>query len=82
MTDTDFIGYARECTRLAWLTNDQDLREQLFQMARNWMAEAISEARESISAQLSDIHYTVIDTRTVIGESRDLMRRVDTLLER
>jgi hypothetical protein len=41
--DEECIGYARECVRLAGLTKDQVLREQLLDMARNWMAEAMHE---------------------------------------
>jgi hypothetical protein len=42
-TDEECVDYARECVRLAGLANDQELREQLLQMARNWMAEAMHE---------------------------------------
>ena len=42
-TDEECVGYARECVRLAGLATDQELREQLLQMARNWMAEAMQE---------------------------------------
>jgi hypothetical protein len=42
-TDEECVGYARECVRLAGLATDQDLREHLLQMARNWMAEAMHE---------------------------------------
>jgi hypothetical protein len=31
-------SYARECVRLAGLTEDPQLREALMQMAREWMA--------------------------------------------
>jgi hypothetical protein len=40
VTDEECVGYARECERLATLCSDQEVREQLLQMARNWMAEA------------------------------------------
>ena len=41
-TDEQCVGYARECVRLAGLAaNNQELRDQLLQMARNWMAEAM-----------------------------------------
>ena len=42
-TDEECVDYARECVRLAGLATDQELREQLLQMARNWMAEAMHE---------------------------------------
>jgi hypothetical protein len=41
--DEECVDYARECVRLAGLATDQELREQLLQMARNWMAEAMHE---------------------------------------
>jgi hypothetical protein len=43
--DEECIGYARECVRLAGLTQDQQLREQLLNMAREWMATAMHERR-------------------------------------
>jgi hypothetical protein len=42
-TDEECVGYARECVRLAGLATDYELQEQLLQMARNWMAEAMHE---------------------------------------
>jgi hypothetical protein len=41
--DEECVEYARECVPLARLTTDHELREQLLQMARNWMAEAMHE---------------------------------------
>lgn len=47
---------ARECVRLARVTDDPDLRHELFVIARQWMALAIEEedrhqnARTSLSA--------------------------------
>ena len=35
--------YARECVRFAQLANKPELREQLLQMAREWMAAAMGE---------------------------------------
>jgi hypothetical protein len=42
-TDEECVGYARECVRLAGLCTDQEVRDQLLEMARNWMAEAMHE---------------------------------------
>ena len=42
-SDKDIEGYARECVRLAQLTTDPQVRERLFQMAREWMALAMQE---------------------------------------
>jgi hypothetical protein len=42
-TEEECVEYARECVRLAGLTTDYELQEQLLQMARNWMAEAMHE---------------------------------------
>jgi hypothetical protein len=42
-SDNAFEGYARECVRIAQLTTDPHIREQLFQMAREWMAVAMRE---------------------------------------
>lgn len=35
---------ARECVRLARMTDDAELRNELFKMARDWMAVATEEA--------------------------------------
>jgi hypothetical protein len=37
---------ARECVHLARLTDDPDLRNELFKMARDWMAVAMQEQQE------------------------------------
>jgi hypothetical protein len=42
--DTDMEDYARDCVRLAGLTDNQQLREQLLQLAREWMAASMGEA--------------------------------------
>ena len=42
-TYEECVGYAREWVRLAGLITDQDLREQLFNMARDWLAAAMDE---------------------------------------
>jgi hypothetical protein len=39
--DNECEGYARECVRLAGLAKDQQLRDQLLNMAREWMAAAM-----------------------------------------
>jgi hypothetical protein len=43
--DKEVEGYARDCVWLAELTDDPEIREQLFQMAREWMAAAMHEER-------------------------------------
>jgi hypothetical protein len=42
-SDQEMESYARECVRLAQLTDDSNIREQLLQMAREWMAAAMHE---------------------------------------
>jgi hypothetical protein len=42
-SDQEMESYARECVRLAQLTDDPNIREQLRQMAREWMATAMHE---------------------------------------
>jgi hypothetical protein len=44
-SDQELEGYARECVRLAHLTSDPHIREQLFEMARAWMAAAMREEK-------------------------------------
>jgi hypothetical protein len=36
-TDNEFVDYARECVRLAGLTQDPQIRDQLLSMAGEWM---------------------------------------------
>ena len=43
VTDKECEHYARECVRLAELTKDPQLRDQLLNMAREWMALAMHE---------------------------------------
>jgi hypothetical protein len=40
-SDEDCVSCARECVRLAELTDEQEVREQLFALARDWMAAAM-----------------------------------------
>jgi len=44
-SDREMEEYARECVRLAQLADDQQVREQLLQMAREWMAAAMREEK-------------------------------------
>jgi len=44
-SDKDCEECARECVRLANLTTDPIARDCLMQMAREWMAEAMHEAK-------------------------------------
>ena len=44
-TDEECVEYARDCVRLAGLTEDQEIRDQLLNMAREWMGAAMSETR-------------------------------------
>ena len=46
-TDNECEGYARECVRLAGLTTDPQLREELLKIARDWKAMAMQEPRPS-----------------------------------
>jgi hypothetical protein len=50
---TEFQGYARECVRLAGLTNSRELRDQLLEMAREWM-NALREANEKAGLTASE----------------------------
>jgi alkylation response protein AidB-like acyl-CoA dehydrogenase len=55
-TESECIEYARECVRLAGLTDDPDIRDRLLEIARDWMAAAMGEdeaAAPSISASES-----------------------------
>jgi hypothetical protein len=38
VTDEECLDYARECVRLAGLSEDPEVRERLIQMARQWMS--------------------------------------------
>ncbi len=43
VTDKECEDYARECVRLAGLTKDPQLRDQLLNLARAWMVVAMHE---------------------------------------
>jgi len=43
ISDKECVGYARDCVRLAGLTEDPELREWLLERAREWMASAMCE---------------------------------------
>ena len=56
VTDEECVDYARECVRLASLTVDQEIRDQLLNMAREWMAAAMHErhsVRSTFSVEIS-----------------------------
>jgi hypothetical protein len=54
--DKECIGYARDCERLAGLTNDRELRERLLQMAREWMAMSIRQKRVPEANRLKPVN--------------------------
>ena len=67
-TDEECVGYARECVRLAGLATDKELREQLLQMARHWMAEAMHERckdavklKPTSPPRRSYLHHDMVD---------------------
>jgi hypothetical protein len=67
-TDEQCVGYARECVRLAGLATGQEHREQLLQMARNWMAEAMHERyKDAVKLEptsprrRSHLHHDMVD---------------------
>jgi hypothetical protein len=49
VSDKDMEGYARDCVRLAQLARNPELREQLMQMARDWMAAAMHDSPQSLN---------------------------------
>lgn len=51
VTDEESVDYARECVRLAGLTADQEIRDQLLNMAREWMAAAMHERHTAVRAR-------------------------------
>jgi hypothetical protein len=47
--DKDMHGYARDCVRLAGMTDDPAIRKPLLKMAREWL-EAAEQPQEDLSA--------------------------------
>ena len=45
VSDEVYMAHARECVRLAGLTDDLKVRDQLIDLARGWMAAALRERR-------------------------------------
>jgi hypothetical protein len=77
--DKEMEGYARDCVRLAGLAQDHELREQLLQMARHWMAAAMHEERATgvdskankVSFRLRAESRNAADPRCAEGRSPD-----------
>jgi hypothetical protein len=40
VTDQECVNFARECVRLAGMTSDPEMREQMLKLARQWLANA------------------------------------------
>lgn len=51
--DKEMEGYARDCVRLAGLTDDPAIHEPLMQMAREWMQAALGELKANIGRAVS-----------------------------
>ena len=62
ISDKDMEDYARECVRLAHVTSDPQIREQLFEMAREWMAAAMREGRRPCGKERVRIELVVPPT--------------------
>jgi hypothetical protein len=48
---------ARECVRLARASDDPDLRHELFEMARHWMALALDEQDQTPALDGTDAYH-------------------------
>jgi phosphopantothenoylcysteine synthetase/decarboxylase len=44
--DKKRMAHARECVRLAGLTDDQEVRDQLIDLARDWLVAAMKKEKE------------------------------------
>jgi len=53
--DEEYESYARDCVRLANLTSDQFIREKLMEMARQWMAASMREAKPPRPTKRSEL---------------------------
>jgi hypothetical protein len=49
-TDKELVGYARDCVRLARMTDDPTISAPLMKMAREWMDAAHGEQRSKFGA--------------------------------
>ena len=49
-SDQECVDYARECVRLAGLTNDAQLRQYLTNLARDWIATSVMHKNEMLEA--------------------------------
>jgi hypothetical protein len=54
------VDYARECVRLATLVKEPEARERLLDLAREWMAVAMHEAKLPAYANLKPSAETVV----------------------
>jgi hypothetical protein len=53
--DEDYQSYARDCVCLANLASDQLIREKLMEMARQWMAASMREAKPPKPTKRSEL---------------------------
>jgi hypothetical protein len=82
-TDKDCMGYARECVRLAGLTTDQEMREKLFAIARDWMAAALDDryvnspppALVVVKSETAAAQAIVFDPAKALRKLQSLSRR-------
>jgi hypothetical protein len=50
ISDEECVDYARECVRLAGLTMDKEIRDQILNMAHEWMGAAMHERHSAVRA--------------------------------
>jgi hypothetical protein len=55
-SDNECLRHARECVRLAGLTDDLTVRDQLLDLAKNWFSAAQRERRPSDDARVVALH--------------------------
>jgi len=55
-SDKECLRHASECVRLAGLTDDLTVRDQLLDLAKNWFSAAQRERRPSDDARVVALH--------------------------
>jgi hypothetical protein len=57
-------GYAHECVRLAGLTGEQTVRDQILELARGWLTAALNAPRKSRAVGCLEGRVIMLPPRT------------------
>jgi hypothetical protein len=68
--DEKCMAHARECVRLAGLTDDQEVRDQLIALARDWIVAAMRKKKKKKKKKEEDNDSKVLVFPSAVERSR------------